>query len=50
MNNCEQCDKEIEETLNLCPDCYDFLYCECGRRLCEEEGSSPGDGLCRKCD
>lgn len=45
---CEEC--ETENGLStLCDKCQEHYFCECGSRLCEEEGSSPGDGFCRRC-
>lgn len=45
---CEECEKETG--LNaVCDACYENNYCECGRKLCIEEGSSPGDGFCARC-
>jgi hypothetical protein len=51
MKNCEHCEKEVEEVSEheLCNDCEDFLYCECGVRL-EDAAGTPGDGFCQKCD
>lgn len=48
---CESCSEYVLQdiiTNGQCEQC--FNYCECGARLCEEEGSSPGDGMCRRCD
>ena len=51
MCHCESCDKEVGlySRPNLCDECYEYNYCECGQRL-EDSYGSPGDGFCRKCD
>lgn len=47
---CEKCEKEIEPNrdYDLCDECHDFYYCECGQKL-EDSAGQPGDGFCRKC-
>jgi len=47
---CEECDKVIEPNrdMDLCDECWNTLYCECGQRL-EDAWGSPGDGFCIKC-
>lgn len=45
---CEYCETEtgIED---VCPDCFEHHFCECGQELTDSYGS-PGDGFCRRCD
>jgi hypothetical protein len=47
--NCEECGKDFIGRSDMCDECYEYNYCECGTRLEEENGCMPGDGFCRKC-
>lgn len=49
---CERCEQETPIRMlydhDLCEPCYEWCYCECGRRL-EDYWGQPGDGFCVKC-
>jgi len=48
MNHCEECEKEMEEDHEICDECNEYFFCECGQRL-EDEWGTPGDGFCIQC-
>jgi hypothetical protein len=41
---CEECDSLVELGANLCDECHENLFCECGTEL-----ESPGFGFCLRC-
>ena len=49
-NNCEECNQWFKDIydFNLCLNCFEYFYCECGQRL-EDAYGTPGDGFCIKC-
>lgn len=49
--NCDFTTTDHRDLYNgeYCDACFEYYYCECGKRLVDAYGS-PGDGLCRSCD
>jgi hypothetical protein len=48
-HSCEECDCYKQNVYqNICDECLEENYCECGQRLEDSWGSS-GDGFCIRC-